>query len=128
MWLELLASCYIYGFLTFARNVWGVSGRKLQKSSLCGPTFFHMMEGIFKCCKEEEIKLFVGLARKVWFQRNEVLHGGSFTHPNILVQQAMASMVEFCSTQYVDAPSNKEERNEVLTKWVAPHPSWHKLN
>jgi hypothetical protein len=85
------------------------------------------MEGIFKCYEEEEIKLFVGLARKVWFQRNKVLHGGSFTHPNILVQQAMASMVEFCSAEYVDVPSNKEEMNEALSRWVAPHPSWHKL-
>lgn len=69
--------------------------------------FSHVVEGILKSCEEEEIKLFVGLARKVWFRRNEVVHGGSFTHPNVLVQQAMVSMADFCSAQYVDVPSNK---------------------
>ena len=64
-----------------ARDVWSICGRKIQKSCFDGPEFMEVVEGIFNKCEEEEINLFVGLARKIWVRRNEVVHGGSFTHP-----------------------------------------------
>jgi hypothetical protein len=50
---------------------------------------------MFRQCDEEELRLFVRIARRVWFRRNEVVHGGSFTHPTILVQQATNVVLEF---------------------------------
>lgn len=61
-----------------AKDVWGSSGRKLQKSSLGGPTFCHVVKEVFNSCGEDEIKLFVCIARKIWSRRNEVTHGGPF--------------------------------------------------
>jgi hypothetical protein len=75
------------------------------------------VEGIFKICDEDEIKLFVGLARKIWFRRNEVLHGGSFTHPNVLVQRAMSSVAEFLHANTLEEHGHKEERRERLVHY-----------
>jgi hypothetical protein len=44
---------------------------------------------------EEDIKLFVGLARKLWFWRNEVIHGGQFIHPNELVKRTICSIDDY---------------------------------
>jgi hypothetical protein len=77
------------------RDVWSMCERKIQKSHFAGPDFMEVVEGIFNKCEEEEINLFVGLARKIWFRKNEVVHEGSFTHPNVLAQQAKEVVAEF---------------------------------
>jgi hypothetical protein len=46
-------------------------------------------------CNEEELHLFVGIARRIWFPRNEIVHRGPFTHPTVLVQQAMDAIFDF---------------------------------
>jgi hypothetical protein len=48
-----------------ARDVWSGYGKKLQKSSFGGPTSCHGVKKIFGCYDEEEIHLFVTLARKI---------------------------------------------------------------
>jgi hypothetical protein len=37
----------------------------------------------------------VEIARRVWFRRNETVHGGPFTHPTALVQQAGVALADF---------------------------------
>jgi hypothetical protein len=54
-----------------------------------------MVEELFKMCDEEELRLFVGIAKRIWFRRNELIHGGPFTHPDVLVQQAHQSLIDF---------------------------------
>jgi tagatose-1,6-bisphosphate aldolase non-catalytic subunit AgaZ/GatZ len=46
-------------------------------------------------CSPKEFEFFVILARKIWFQRNSVVHGGVFTGPNELIQEAYASIDDF---------------------------------
>jgi hypothetical protein len=46
-------------------------------------------------CDEEELHLFVGIARQVWLRRNEFVHGGLFTHPTVLVQQTTDAVSNF---------------------------------
>jgi hypothetical protein len=43
---------------------------------------------MFQICEEEELCRFIGIARRIWFRRNEVVHDGPFMHPKILLQQA----------------------------------------
>jgi ribonuclease HI len=111
-----------------ARDVWSMCERKIQKSHFDGPNFMEVVEGIFKKCEEEEINLFVGLARKIWFRRNEVVHGGSFTHPNVLVQQAKEAVAEFKAAN-IHVDQGVEGRSMLRTKrWVRPCSGWYKLN
>lgn len=58
-------------------------------------------------------RLFAGIARRVWFRRNEIVRGGSFTHPNVLVQQARDAVAYFsaANTREVATISAFEEPN-----------------
>jgi hypothetical protein len=61
-----------------AKDVWGGSLKKFQKN-----------------CMEEEMCLFAGIARRVWFRRNEAVYEDPFLHPNILARQARDAMLSF---------------------------------
>jgi tRNA A-37 threonylcarbamoyl transferase component Bud32 len=50
---------------------------------------------MLKTRNEEELCLFAGITQRVWFRRNEIVHGVSFTHLNVLVQQARNALVDF---------------------------------
>ena len=55
-----------------------------------------VVEHMFKNCTEEEMCLFAGISRRVWFWIfNEFVHGGPFLNPNILAQQARDVMLDF---------------------------------
>jgi hypothetical protein len=43
---------------------------------------------MFQICEEEELCRFIGIAQRIWFRRNEVVHDGPFMHPKILLQHA----------------------------------------
>jgi hypothetical protein len=67
-------------------DAWSLGCVKLQKKSCStGNNFLQVMDDIFLQGDPEEIKQFVGIARRLWMQRNEVVHGGRMTHPNDLV-------------------------------------------
>jgi hypothetical protein len=70
------------------RDVWSGSLKKFQKSSCRGQTFKQLAAEMFQICEEEELCRFIGIARRIWFRRNEVVHNGPFMHPKILLQQA----------------------------------------
>ncbi|XP_059436088.1 uncharacterized protein LOC132169016 [Corylus avellana] len=108
-----------------ARDVWSGCGRKLQKSSFGGPSFCHVAEEIFKRCEVAEINIFVGLARKIWFRRNTVIHGGPFLHPNLMVQQAEEAAAVFASVQTTGSITEPRPSQD---KWVAPPLGWYKIN
>jgi hypothetical protein len=72
--------------------------KKFQKSSSQGPTFGQMAEEMFKTCDIKELNPFAGIALKVWFRRNEVVHGGSFLHLTIFIQQTCDALGDFSAT------------------------------
>ena len=57
--------------------------------------FFQLVEDVFVYCDQEEIKLFVGIARRLRLRRNDVVHEGSLAHPTSLVQCIVTAMEEF---------------------------------
>lgn len=52
------------------RDVWSGSLKKFQKSSSCGPTIGQVAKEMLKTCDKEELRLFAGDVRRVWFRRN----------------------------------------------------------
>lgn len=78
-----------------AMDVWSLCSVKFQKSSFQGPRFMQVVEGVFKKCTQEELQQFVGIARRIWLRRNEVVHGGGFTHPSVILQQSLRAIAEF---------------------------------
>ncbi|XP_059450901.1 uncharacterized protein LOC132181678 [Corylus avellana] len=78
-----------------AMDVWGEGDRKFQKSSLNGPQFVQVVERMFQVCNLDEMRLFVGLARRIWLRRNEVIHGGSFASPKELLIRTRGALLDF---------------------------------
>jgi hypothetical protein len=78
-----------------AVDVWGACCKKIQKCSFLGNGFLDIFEQFLFRCSHEEVSLFAILAKKLWARRNAVLHGGEFSHPNLLVQQGEALLLQF---------------------------------
>jgi hypothetical protein len=70
-------------------DVWSLGSEKIQKSSFIGPSFKQVMEGIIHKCDPKEVVLFVGLARRIWKKRNDLVFEGSFASPQVLLQATL---------------------------------------
>jgi hypothetical protein len=67
--LHILWSC------PSASDVWGFCGRQVQKWSNTGNTFVEILDFMFARFDPEEVELFAEIARRLWFRRNDVVHG-----------------------------------------------------
>jgi hypothetical protein len=79
-------------------------------------------------CNLQEIKQFVGMARRLWLRRNDVLHGGHFIHPNVLVQQAHTAIEEFFRANSLDVPMTGEGDRHEPIQWRPLPLGWYKVN
>ena len=50
--------------------------------SKAGLDFLQILTIVFEKCNIKEIQLFMGIARKIWMRRNDVVHGNPFAPPN----------------------------------------------
>ena len=115
-----------------AMDAWSTGCKTLQKKNLSlGLTFLQVVDKIFLQCDLEETKQFVGIARRLWLRRNEMVHGSRMTHPNELVLQTKTAMTEFAATTKkgertrAPIPRGDVERN---VKWQPPDAGWVKAN
>jgi hypothetical protein len=76
-------------------DAWDASCKLFLKSAMKGSGSINLLEGVLRHGQEEEIQLFTGLMRLLWLRRNELLHEGRFTNPNVLVQMANSKVMEF---------------------------------
>lgn len=68
---------------------------KLQKSDCDRSDFAQIFLEVVSKCDKEEVELFAVLARRLWLPRNDLVHGGTLTHPNQVVRDAEAALEEF---------------------------------
>jgi hypothetical protein len=108
-----------------AMDVWSEGVRKFQKSAHGGPNFLQVVEDMFSTCDEEEMRLFVGLARRIWLRRNESVHGGVFSSPKEILLKTQGAILEFqAAHEKKVTPGN----NEKLIQWVTPPIGWVLVN
>jgi hypothetical protein len=72
--------------------------------------------------------LFVGIARKIWFRRNTVVHGGEFLHLNSIAREAIISIEEYKKANLSKTVPSTENISGVHLKWKAPAESFYKVN
>lgn len=70
----------------------------MQKSSVAGRTFVEVMEYLFNRCSAADVETYAEVARRLWFRRNSIVHGGECTHPNILVSSTVAFIADYRAT------------------------------
>jgi ribonuclease HI len=111
-----------------AMDVWGVGPIKFQKSSYAGPSFLEMVEELFRKSFQEEMAIFVGIARRIWMRRNDVVYGGNFTHPTTIVHMVSRAVEEFREAQDHEITAVTDAAEARMTRWVAPAQGWLKAN
>ena len=109
-------------------DIWGASARIFRKSNLQEPDFLGLVEKILQTHGLEVFTMFVGMARKIWLRRNEFVHGGNFTHPNIVYREAMKSIEEFQKARTEEHPTNDAPNIHNQVRWRAPGSGWYKAN
>jgi hypothetical protein len=70
----------------------------------------------------------VGLARKLWFRRNEVIHRGQFMHPNELVKRTISSIADYEAATKKDDVASAAVGDMVKEAWIAPRDGIFKIN
>jgi hypothetical protein len=121
--LHILWSC------DSARDAWCVSSRRLQKkSSMTFGNFFQVVEDTFEQGDSEEIRLFVGIARRLWLRRNDVVYGGSLLHPSLLVQRAIVAREEYTQANEAGVGVSMQMVSKGPMMWKAPSMGWKKMN
>jgi ribonuclease HI len=111
-----------------ARDVWCMGSINIQKSSISSKDFLGVVEDMFRRCRMDELTQFAGIARRVWLRRNEVVHGGSFLHPTIIMQRATRAAEEFANLLQNNKAEARGGRTTECQKWGVPSPGWVKLN
>jgi ribonuclease HI len=110
-----------------AMDVWSLGVVKFQKCSFQGPKFLQVVEGVFRKCSQEEIQKFVGVARRIWLRRNEVVHGGCFTHLTMIIQATTRAIADF-NTAHGKNDEQVVDALQSTVRWAAPMTGWVKAN
>jgi hypothetical protein len=92
-----------------AKDVWGVCNIKLQKSTTGGRDFMQVFKEVSSRCEKDEVELFAVVARWIWLRRNDLVHGGTFTHPTLLLKSAKNALEEY---QRLNARVGEQDNRE----------------
>ena len=89
-------------------DAWGETRIKLQKSPCDMREFLQVFMEVVLRCDIEEVELFAVLARCLWLRRNDFVHGGNLTHPSQVVQDAEATLEDFCQVNSIGEQQGRE--------------------
>jgi hypothetical protein len=78
-----------------ANDVWGGSKMKIQKCTAGGRDFRQIFKEVVSRCEQDDVELFATVARRLWLCRNDIIHGGNFTHPTQLLKDFEKALIEF---------------------------------
>jgi hypothetical protein len=114
-----------------ARDVWGTKNSCFQKCSCEGPTFRKLFEYCMGRMSREELELMAVTSRKIWLCRNALIFEGTFSHPDVVYNEATTSLLEYkkCNTkeqccQMGESTSSRER----VKSWFPPPVGTIKVN
>jgi ribonuclease HI len=111
-----------------ARDVWCVSGRRIQKTQSQDASFLDIRELFMNRCTKEDLNFVVVAAKKIWACRNAVVHGGVFTPPNRIVcevEEQLRKLKELATVQEGRQRGNGERTEQ---RWAKPPFGRYKIN
>ncbi|XP_059436785.1 uncharacterized protein LOC132169849 [Corylus avellana] len=92
------------------------------------PSASDVVEAMFSKHDRLEFLQFVGIARRIWLRRNEVIHGRSFLNPNRIVQQATQAMEVFQTLMDRRKITAAPAEQPTVHTWMASPHGWFKAN
>lgn len=105
----------------------GSSERCFQKNSLHGLDILRVVEGFLNNYAKDALTVFADTARRIWFRRNEVIHGGVLSHPNAIVGENKKAAEEYCQAN-ATVQGKRVDESSMPLRWTVPPPSWCKAN
>lgn len=111
-----------------ARDVWSQGCIKIQKIVGYKSSFIEIWSHMIKNLKKEELAKVVVIAILIWFRRNNLIHGKTFTPPSSIIQ---AEKVE---PQCFKQAMNRQQKNQTkevvqfICSWKKPLEGIYKLN
>ena len=84
------------------QDVWGTSNPKLKKCGRSYNDFMKLFEELSVLLNGEDLNLFALTSRGIWQRRNSVVHGGVFTHLNIVTNMDREGLLQYTG-KYADA-------------------------
>ena len=108
-----------------AVDVWSAGERIFQKSSFRNMHFIPIVEKIFDMCDCEEVCQVLGIARRLWLRRNEVLHEGLFPHPVAMIQATKEAIVTYQAAHVFGFSTGATKR---MDQWRPPSLGWFTAN
>ena len=90
--------------------------------------FQQILLEVAKRCNQDEVELFMIIARKIWMRHNQVVFGGEFNPPKALLLEAETVLMEFRKSNFV---TNQKKTSSSLTneeKWVPSPRNIVKIN
>ena len=76
----------------------------------------------------KKLILFVGMARRIWHRRNDVIHGVVFMHPNEIVRESRLAVEDFKNAQQDTTGPPPSQAAQNRSSWMAPMEGWYKTN
>jgi ribonuclease HI len=119
--LEAETTLHILWQCPSAMGVWSEGGRKIQKRAVECQSFLHVVEGVFQECDSEDIRIFVGVARRLWLRRNELIYEGNFVPPKVLMKLSIDGVIDYSKANEKMPPTTPMDRT---SGWITPPPGW----
>ncbi|XP_041011502.1 uncharacterized protein LOC121255306 [Juglans microcarpa x Juglans regia] len=118
---HILWSCFS------AKDVWLLCSKSIQKANIQVSSFLSVFEFLIDRLSSQKLVLFATLTRLIWFRRNSLIHDGHFQSPNVLFDNAVKVVDEYCNAR---AKSARFGIQNLLptTRWETPPSSWVKVN
>jgi len=114
-----------------ARDVWGTKNSCFQKCSCEGPTFRKLFEYCMGRMSREELELMAVTSRKIWLCRNALIFEGTFSHPDVVYNEATTSLLEYkkCNTkEQCCQMGERTSSRERVKSWFPPPVGTIKVN
>jgi ribonuclease HI len=108
--------------------VWAECPIRIQKSHSIATNFMSVMGSLIDKCSDEEVELAVLVARQIWHRRNNMVFGGKFTGPKILVKTASDQAGSLYSGESTYKAQGVDARRIPHTPWSKPPPGVIKVN
>jgi ribonuclease HI len=118
--LETETVCHILWSCPSAQDVWGECAIKFQKSHNYATNFMFVMGRLIDKCTDEEVQMAVMVARQIWHRRNNMVFGGKFTSPKLLVKTAKDQLEAFISANQYARTQATRVRREPYIPWTKP--------
>jgi hypothetical protein len=86
------------------------------------------MEEMWTKCNKTEFAFFAGIAWRIWLRRNELLHGGTFLHPNIILKHSAWVVEEQLTLEEKLILPTEPLEDRATVRWKAPPLGFLKVN